>query len=322
MIRQRCGGARLVGMVCVASLGVVASAWSSWPPAAAEARPGAGSQATVSKGPARPRILGIAHVAFRVSDVAAARRFYGELLGLGTVDGGKPGGAGGAALVYAVGARQQVRLEGGLPPGEIERMSHVAFQTTDVEGLRAYLTARGVEVRQPAERCEPGAIRVSDPDGHTIEFVQADWPPRAVPASAASSTALSARLLHAGLTVRDEEAAHRFYRDILGFSEIWRGGRDAAVTDWINMRVPDGTEYLEYMLVRTPPDRQRLGSLHHQCLVVPDIQSAFETVATRTAPAARGAQGVPNVGRNGRWQLNLFDQDGTRTELMEPYTIR
>ena len=32
--------------------------------------------------PQRPRILGISHVAFRVSDVAAARRFYGATLGL------------------------------------------------------------------------------------------------------------------------------------------------------------------------------------------------------------------------------------------------
>ena len=31
---------------------------------------------------------------------------------------------------------------------------------------------------------------------------------------------------------------------------------------------------------------------------------------------------TPQVGRNRRWQLNLFDPDGSRTELMEPYTMR
>jgi len=25
---------------------------------------------------------------------------------------------------------------------------------------------------------------------------------------------------------------------------------------------------------------------------------------------------------NNRWQLNLFDPDGTRVELMEPWTVR
>lgn len=129
-------------------------------------------------------------------------------------------------------------------------------------------------------------------------------------------------MLHAGVTVRDEETAHKFYRDTLGFSEIWRGGRTEGMTSWVNMRVPDGTDYLEYMLVTSPPDRRQLGSLHHVCLIVPDIQSAWEEVARRTPQSARPRLGVPNVGRNGRWQLNLFDPDGTRVELMEPFRIR
>ena len=59
---------------------------------------------------------------------------------------------------------------------------------------------------------------------------------------------ISRRILHAGLTIRDAAAADRFYKDVLGFSEIWRGGRPEGVTNWINMRVPEGTDYLEYML--------------------------------------------------------------------------
>jgi hypothetical protein len=35
-----------------------------------------------------------------------------------------------------------------------------------------------------------------------------------------------------------------------------------------------------------------------------------------------GTLGTPRIGRNNRWQLNLFDPDGTRTELMEPFTVR
>jgi hypothetical protein len=31
---------------------------------------------------------------------------------------------------------------------------------------------------------------------------------------------------------------------------------------------------------------------------------------------------APRVGRNKRWQLNLYDSDGSRTELMEPFTMR
>jgi hypothetical protein len=76
------------------------------------------------------------------------------------------------------------------------------------------------------------------------------------------------------------------------------------------------------MLVTAAPDRRQRGSQHHVCLRVPDIQVAWETVAARSAAMGRPPAGPPNVGVNGRWQLNLFDVDGTRVELMEPFTIR
>jgi catechol 2,3-dioxygenase-like lactoylglutathione lyase family enzyme len=265
--------------------------------------------------PVRPLVTGISHVAFRVSDAASARRFYGEVLGLAE----RPS-SGGGRISYAVGPRQRIELEPGLPATEDERLSHLAFGTPDTQAMAAYLRAKGLRVEQPADRCEEGAIRVIDPDGHPIEFVQVSWPPD--PGEASAGIALSKRVLHAGLTVRDEQAAHQFYRDALGFSEIWRGGRPEGTTQWVNMRVPDGTEYLEYMLVTSPPDRRQRGTLHHVCLLVPDIQAAWEESARRTAPAARPAMSRPNVGVNGRWQLNLYDPDGTRVELMEPFRVR
>lgn len=265
--------------------------------------------------PVRPRILGISHVAFRVSDTASARRFYGDILGLK-----ERASTGTGRVTFGVGGRQSVVLEPGLPSGEDERLSHIAFETPDVKALSAYLTSRGTQVLQPADRCQEAAIRVADPDGHPIEFVQVAWPAEA--AASQVERALSSRVLHAGIVVRDEQTAHRFYRDTLGFGEIWRGGRTEGVTQWVNMRVPDGTEYLEYMLSTTAPDRRQRGVLHHVCLVVPDIQAAWEEVGRRTPPSGRAALSPPNVGVNGRWQLNLYDPDGTRTELMEPFRVR
>ena len=262
----------------------------------------------------RPRITGISHLAFRVSDASAARRFYGEVLGLTSRDGSS-----GTRAVYRVGDRQHIAVDPGLPAGEDERLSHLAFETNDIRGLRAYFVSRGLEP-QTVDACQPGAIRVTDPDGHPIEFVAAAWPP--LPPAAAAPRALSRRILHAGLTIRDEQAAHAFYRDILGFSEIWRGGRQEGVTRWVNMRVPDGTEYLEYMLENAVPDRRARGVLHHVALLVPDIQAAWEEAIRRTPEPARATMSPPNVGVNGRWQLNLFDPDGTRAELMEPFRVR
>ena len=207
-------------------------------------------------------------------------------------------------------------------PARTSGSALLAFSTPDLEQLAAHLVAKDVSVIRLAGA--PASIRVTDPDGHPLAFVQRDWPPEDGPQRPVVSgkPPLSTRILHAGLTVRDESAANRFYKDILGFSEIWRGGRSEGTTDWINMRVPDGTDYLEYMLVSSPPDRRQRGVLHHVALLVPDIQAAWEAAGARTPAEKRATLGPPNVGRNGRWQLNLYDGDGTRTELMEPFTVR
>jgi lactoylglutathione lyase len=126
--------------------------------------------------------------------------------------------------------------------------------------------------------------------------------------------------MHAGLTVRDVAAADRFYKETLTFSEIWRGGRPDGVTNWINMRTPEGTEYLEYMLHPVPIDRRQLGSAHHVALVVQDMQEALGLVRSRLTPQDPNAAANPQIGTNRKWQLNLYDPDGTRFELMEPWT--
>lgn len=275
----------------------------------------------------RPPILGIAHVAFRVSALAEARTFYGEVLGLEQV---RQDPATDRAR-FRLNERQAIILEPGLSVDEDERLSHLAFETSDLARLAAYLKAHGV-MAETAEastsRCASHALWVKDPDGHPIEFVtrqatgtagQARSPQ--APSAQQGVRAVAARALHAGLTVRDAEAADRFYETILGFSEIWRGGRTDSTTSWINMKVPDGTDYLEYMLISEPVSRRQLGVLHHVALLVPDIQAAYETVLARTPPTER-PMASPQVGRNNRWQLNLYDPDGTRVELMEPFTTR
>ena len=160
---------------------------------------------------------------------------------------------------------------------------------------------------------------MADPDGHTIEFVQES----AIASGAATpGPALSMRLLHAGVTVRNEAAASAFYHDVLGMDEIWRGGFEPPKTNWVNVRVPEGVDYLEYMLREAPSTRRQLGVDHHICLLVPDIQAAWEQVRSRTPVEKRSALEPPRIGRNQKWQLNLYDPDGTRVELMEPFNVK
>jgi catechol 2,3-dioxygenase-like lactoylglutathione lyase family enzyme len=264
----------------------------------------------------RPPITGIARVAFRVTSLEPAREFYGSVLGLEPASGQ----SGSACVRYRVNDRQEIAIAPGLPANEDERLSYLAFETPSIDALATYLRAHGVtpESNPPALACVVSrALWVKDPDSHLLAFVESQRTP-----SHEKRSAVSTRILHAGLTIRDADAADRFYKEVLGFSEIWRGGRTDGVTSWINMKVPNGTDYLEYMLITGPVSRQQRGVLHHVAMLVPDIQAALETVTTRTPASARAKLASPQVGRNNRWQLNLYDPDGSRVELMEPFTMR
>jgi catechol 2,3-dioxygenase-like lactoylglutathione lyase family enzyme len=277
-----------------------------------------------SSAPKRPMITGIAHIAFQVSDLAKAREFYGELLGyeepfqIRNQDGSL------ALTYFKVNERQYVEIFPGLPPDKDDRLLHIAFETTDLEALRVYLLSKGLKAPEKVNQGRDGNLNftIADPDGHRVEFVQYREGSlhRKAKGRYVSSRRISDRILHVGVTVADQAAADKFYKDILGFSEIWRGGRDEASLNWINMKVPEGTDYLEYMLITAAPTRQQLGTLHHVALLVPDIQKALETARERSGDPASVRS--PQVGRNRRWQLNLFDPDGSRAELMEPFTIR
>jgi lactoylglutathione lyase len=137
-----------------------------------------------------------------------------------------------------------------------------------------------------------------------------------------NSPRISNHLWHAGVVVNraDQEKWMAFLQGKLGFTEFWRGGPESAPLAWINMRTP-GTrgDYLELMLSDPNPTRERLGSMQHICLQVPDIQAAYRTVQSRDTEHTQ--KQTPKIGRNRKWQLNLFDPDGSRVELMEPNAV-
>ena len=265
---------------------------------------------------ARPPILGLAHVRVMTADLAKAKRFYGDLLGFPEVPQ-----APGSAAVFRVNERQHIIVRAGLPPERDDRFVDVAWETSDLAAMRGYLRGHGIAARDAEDAGEEqgGALEVLDPDGHRVHVIQLATAP--LP-DGGPDRRISRRIQHTGLTIRNAQSADAFYKDTLGFSEIWRGGRPEGTINWINMRVPDGTAYLEYMLTASPPDRRQLGTAHHIALLVPDIQSAAEMVRARTGTTDPNHRAVPQIGVNRRWQLNVYDPDGTRIEFMEPWTMR
>lgn len=270
-------------------------------------------------------LTGISHVNFRVSDLEQARAFYTGLLGFPQAFSTGRNGAVGTAYLK-VNDEQYIEISPGLKEGADQRLTHVSFVTTDIEKLHAALTARGLN---PTALKPPGGdgtrgIRITDPFGFPLEFTE--YLPGSEHAKARGQfedpKRISVHLLHAGIPAPREklDAALSFYRDKLGFAEFWRGGRQDGEIDWINLRTP-GTrgDYIELMLYQGTPTRAELGTMEHVALEVPDIQKAWRTVVARGAPRDKSQ---PKIGRNGKWQLNLYDPDGSRTELMEPKAAR
>ncbi len=270
----------------------------------------------------RPKIIGIAHIGLKTDDIAAARKFYGQYLGFEepfTLD--KP--AGGLMLTYfKVNDHQYIEVFPELKSETEDRLSHIAFETTNIQQLRDYLASRGVKV---PEKLKPGldgnvSMMIKDPDGHNVELVQY------MPGSLHSrnfgkflpATRISEHMIHVGVTVRDRAAADQFYKDILGFHEFWHGGGVDERTDWVDMRVPDGTDWLEYMLNVTDLTPKRLGVMHHLALGVPSTADGHKTLVERGLKTDQ----EPKIGRDGKWQLNLYDPNLTRSELMEPKPVR
>ena len=274
--------------------------------------------------PTRPKILGVAHIGVRTDDLPAARKFYGDILGYQepfTYD--RPASEGGGLLCtyFKVNDHQYIEVFPELKDPKQDRLSHISFETDNVDQLRGYMANTGVKVPEKLEPMGDGnrGFEVLDPDGHTIEFIQY------MPGSLHSknfgkflpSTRVSDHMIHVGVTVQDRAAADRFYRDILGFKDIWHGGIKDDRTDWVDMRVPDGTDWLEYMLNVKDPDPHTLGVMHHMALGVPSVKAGYETVEKRGLNPK-----PPQIGRDGKWQLNLYDPNFTRVELMEPKTVQ
>ena len=272
----------------------------------------------------RPKIYGVAHIGLRTDNMQASRKFYTGVLGLAeafSLDKPPAEGTGLLLTYFKVNDKQYIEVFPELTDPKQDRLSHISFETSDAEQMRKYLASKGVKVPEKLEPMLDGnrGFDVFDPDGHDVEFVQY------MPGSIHSKNfgkflpqdRVSKRMIHVGVVVKDRAAADKFYKDILGFEEIWHGGMKDDVIDWVDMRVPDGTDWLEYMLNVKDPDPQELGVMHHLALGVPSVKAGYEAVKERGAKLDE----KPEIGRDGKWQLNLYDPNFTRVELMEPKPV-
>jgi catechol 2,3-dioxygenase-like lactoylglutathione lyase family enzyme len=269
----------------------------------------AGGAYSHAQPPERPHILGIDHVSFYTTQPDGVNKLYSGLLGFSSVP---PIEAGGAAR-YMIG-EQWVGYSPAPDPKATDRMDHVAFATDNIVALRRYLTDKGFKPSQIQGRSDHSlSFLVNDPEGHRIEFVERSK----LDGVARPTSAVSRHMIHTGFVVYHREAEDRFYRDVLGFRLYWHGHDKPDTTDdWVAMQVPDGTDWLEYMLNQPEHmDLQLTGVMNHISVGVADMKKA-QAIMESHGWRPHGDEAA-EIGKDGKWQLDVFDPDLSRVELME-----
>ena len=280
------------------------------------------------KAPTRPSIYGIAYVRIHSANLQASVPFFQKILGLipdsgvciqtvtwpanlrvsppaeDTCKDSKLRG-------FYVSESQTIQLDPSAQPLPGTLLEEVGFFTSDVAAMRKFLLSQHLHPGPIEVYQRLSSVAVTDPEGHKIAFMERRG---AYFIDMVSDPRVSKHVIHAGFVVRDRAAEEHFYKDVVGFRPYWHGGMKDDQTDWVSMQVPDGTDWLEFMVNVSPnANKKELGVMNHIALGVPDIHAVEKQLR------AKGWTGTeePKIGRGGKWQLNLYDPDDTRIELME-----
>jgi catechol 2,3-dioxygenase-like lactoylglutathione lyase family enzyme len=270
--------------------------------------------------PHRPKITGIVSVRIFASDMRNSLKFYGYFLPAYAVwakvsdadreclwcerspVNGPPFTVSGSPLTA-------IELVAVPPSAPSNLIKEIVFSTNNTKAMRKYLQSKNVRIQVSDDKNDID-LQLVDPEGHSIGFVDEEKRQHALHAINGGAW----KVIHAGFVVRDREAEDKFYKDILGFHVYWHGGMKDGEDNWVDMQVPDGTDWIEYMLkVPENASHKTLGVMNHIALGVPDIHKAQEQLLKN---GWKGGE-EPKIGRDGKWQLNLYDPDETRVELME-----
>ena len=210
-----------------------------------------------------------------------------------------------------------------------DRLLHISIEVDDAEAMRAYLRSKGVKVPDKVSkgRIKNSNFMITDPDGHLVEIVQYEPDGLSVREKGkfmdeTRRPRISQRMSHLGIIVGTLEPAMKFYGEHprlpgdlarqqgrqgseLGQHESSRGQRLSGV----HALRPDARPEVARARCTTSASRSRISkSPRRPWKRVPPRASHTRPLEIRT-------------GINRKRQMNLYDPDGTRSELMEPPTV-
>jgi len=268
-------------------------------------------------------VAGIAGIAFRVTSLEKARRYYDGVLGLAEAFSTTDSAGRVASVFFKVNDDQYVEVVPGLPPGAIDREVRVIFQSSDLNRLREVYSSRGLNPSAISRGADGNPVfRIIGPDNATLDFVE--YVPGSKQALARSKfldpRRISVHLQHVGIYTKNRDSVVPFYQDKLGFAR----GRDVPGGRGDYIETPSSDRNLETKFPPLDPndpatraqyEREVMGAVQHLGLEVADMRATRDTVQERGGYT--DLQVRAHVGNNRHWLMHLFDPDGSRTEVVE-----
>ena len=233
-----------------------------------------------------PPLAGIAHVAFRVSDVAKSREFYQKLgfeQSFEFNDPRKP-----PVSYMKVNDSQFIELYQRKDDTQPLGLMHVCYEASDIEAVQKEYVQHEIKAPEPKKARAGNMLLVfRDPEDQTVEFTQ--YMPGSLHfedrGKHLAEHRIGSHLARATINVRDLPAERSFYSDKLGFEDL--GGKGT-----VRLRIP-GTSGDEIELDAGSPAKTRIA------LSVPNVERAGEELRQRGLPVRKDGEGVAVVDPDG-----------------------
>jgi catechol 2,3-dioxygenase-like lactoylglutathione lyase family enzyme len=268
----------------------------------------------------RPHVLGLAHVAFRVSDMGKTVTFYQNVLGYAVPFSLKDRSGRIAIEFVKINDQQYVELfQGGAH--DRGQLDHFALYTDDLAAMREYLLTQQVPILRDIHEGRIGNpfLVVRDPAGHQIEIVQ--YSPSSLTSRSQGKfmppDRISNHIAHVGIQVPSMERAMRFYEDILGFRETSRGSNGGEEPNRVDLQAPDGSDSIELLSPAGVPLPSIWKAQNHFCLSTSDARQTVAILQTRAVSGLLMSPITVQAGDTLPTRANLSDPNGTRIEIME-----
>jgi glyoxylase I family protein len=114
------------------------------------------------------RLTGIHHSSIVVTDMARARQFYGELLGLPEIE--RPANFTNPVVWFEIGDEHIHLIPSDHPDPTSPR--HFALHVDDARAARDHLRAHGVAITETEPIAGADRFFIQDPDGNTLELIE------------------------------------------------------------------------------------------------------------------------------------------------------